>query len=65
MSKKWIVVFAALAVGAAGAMVASPTTVLAQPAKEKDKAAPEKMKKEPSEKQKAYIAFMRECRKKK
>lgn len=92
MSKKWIVVFAALAVGATGAMVASPTTVLAQPAKDKDKAAPkEKVKTEPSEKQraaratlkecagkwkehkkatgekgaKAYIAFMRECRKKK
>jgi hypothetical protein len=96
MSRKWIVVFAALAVGAAGVMVTSPSTVLAQPMKDKDKdkdkAAPkEKMKKEPSEKQKAaratlkecsaqwkehkkatgakgakaYVAFMRECRKKK
>jgi hypothetical protein len=64
MSKKWIVVFAALAVGAAGVMVSSPTTVLAQPTKDKDKdkAAPkEKMKKESSEKQKASRATIKEC----
>ncbi len=62
MSRKWIVVFAALAVGTAGVLVASPSTVLAQPAKDKDKAAPkEKMKKEPSEKQKAARATLKEC----
>jgi hypothetical protein len=62
MSRKWIVVFAALAVGAAGTMVASPSTVVAQPMKDKDKAAPkEKMKKDASEKQKAARATLKEC----
>ena len=60
MSKKWIVVFAALAVGTAGVIVTAPTTVVAQPAKDKDKAAP-KAKKEPSEKQKAARATLKEC----
>ncbi|HEV1999653.1 MAG TPA: hypothetical protein VGQ97_04135 [Xanthobacteraceae bacterium] len=61
MSKKWIVVFAALAVGAAGVMVTSPATVLAQPAKDKDKAAPKEKMKEPSAKQKAARATLKEC----
>jgi predicted metalloprotease len=62
MSKKWIVVFVALAVGTVGVLVTAPTTVVAQPAKDKDKAAPkEKMKKEPSEKQKAARATLKEC----
>ena len=64
MSKQWIVVFAALAVGTAGVMVTSPATVIAQPMKDKDKdkdkAAP-KAKKEPSEKQKAARATLKEC----
>jgi hypothetical protein len=63
MSKKWIVVFAALAVGAAGVMVTSPATVLAQPMKDKDKdkAAPKEKMKEPSAKQKAARATLKEC----
>jgi hypothetical protein len=95
MSKKWLLVFAALAVGTAGVAVAPWSPAIAQMAKDKDKdkdkdkAAPKDMKKEPSAKQKAaraslkdcaakwkehktatgekgmkaYVAFMRECRK--
>jgi hypothetical protein len=65
MSKQWIVVFAALAVGTAGVMVTSPATVVAQPMKDKDKdkdkAAPKEKMKEPSAKQKAARATLKEC----
>jgi hypothetical protein len=61
MSKKWIVVFAALAVGVAGVSFTPFSPAFAQMSKDKDKAAPKEIKKEPSEKQKAARATLKEC----
>jgi hypothetical protein len=63
MSKKWILIFAAVTIGTAGITVTSLNPAVAQMAKDKDKekAKEPAMKKEPSEKHKAARATLKEC----